>query len=443
MACIIYLPTPPVIECTSGDITKSLSEYFRVLGTIPSQIGQQARLIDDQACREGLLGAVLTLKKTIDEITGILFTDVFQRLQDTGREMELKVREFIRDIEIFFQKMIIESSADLLSFLGIPTILDMEIPFLCEYTEIAADGTITKYKPLYKDIFTKEGKMKIKASAIECLDHLEDFFEDVKDFFTGELNFKSLDEQIEKIWARIQIKVNELFNNFIIALINTIYEKVKSIPGLGSLLAFVDSTESLTATYEKFKKEFIETYEEIKKQLLDPELDSKIKDALKKKAKELMDAFINTILDIGLPAPFNITIRDIMGIEDFETEWKKFKVIIKERYLERIEEGFRRLIESIRKYLAGNWINTLYELLLKLGGGILEQFPIIGKIIKWVGDIVGVLTGQYPWCDVIKILAMPIFSLADMMYSAVASVAGVQIEFTEFGYLPGSGELNT
>ena len=436
MAYIIYLPAKPSIECQKGDMTKPLTEYFKVLGSVPKQIAQQAKFIEDEKCREELLAAVFQLQDIIDEITGILFTDVYQKLKDKVREMEQKVREFIRDIDIYLQKLIIEAAAKLLEFLGIPTILNEEIPFLCEYEEIAEDGTVTKYKPKYKDIFTKEGKTKIKASARECADQLEEFFGDVKEFFTGELNFKSLDEQAEKLWARIQVEINKLFNNFIIYLIDKIYDLIKKIPGLGALVKFIDFATSLEEQYKKLKEKFVEEYKSLKEKLMDPELGAKIKEELKKKAKALMDDFINTILDIGLPAPFNFTIRDLLGIEDFDTEWKKFKTTIKERYLEKIDEALKKAIESIRKWLAGGWIKTLYDLLLKLAAAILKQFPILKKIINWIETIIEIITGQYDWCKVMNVIAKPVFGMADRMYAAVESVSCVQIEYTEFGYLP-------
>ena len=436
MAFILYLPPKPAIECKKGDMTKPLMEYFKVLGTVPKQIAQQAKFIEDEECKKELLDAVFTLQDIIDEITGILFTDVYQKLKDRVHEMELKVREFIRDIDIYLQKLIIQAAAALLKFLGIPTILDQEIPFLCEYEGIAEDGTVTKYKPKFIDIFTKDGKTKIKASARECADQLEEFFGDVKDFFTGELNFKSLDEQAEKLWGRIQIEINKLFNNFIIVLIEKVYNLIKKIPGLGALVKFVDIASNIEEFYKEAKQKVIEEYKSIKEKLMDHELGAKIKEELKKKAKAILDDFINLILDFGLPAPFNITIRDVLGIEDLDTEWKKFKVTIKERVLEKLEETFKRVIESIRKWLAGGWIKTLYDLLLKLVKEILEQFPILKKIIQWIELIIEIITGQYDWCKVMNVIAKPIFGMADKMYAAVEAVKCIKIEYKEFGYLP-------
>lgn len=417
-------------------MTKPLTEYFKLLGTVPKQIRQQARLIDDEECKKELLKAVVDLEQIIEDITGILFTDVYQKLKDGVREMELKVMEFIRDIEIYFQKLIIEAAAALLKFLGIPTILQKEIPFLCEYEEIAEDGTVTKYKPIFADIFTKSGKTKIKASARQCVDELEEFFEDVKDFFTGELNFKSLDEQVEKLWGRIQTEINKLFNNFIIALINKIYDLIKKIPGLGALIKFIDIATNIEEYYNKAKKKVIEEYKSIKEKLMDPDLAAKIKEELKKKAKAILDDFINMILDFGLPAPFNLTIREILGIESLDEEWKKFKTNIKERVLAKIDEEFKRLVESIRKFLAGGWIKKLYDLIGKLAAAILKKFPILKKIIEWIELIIEVITGQYDWCKVMKKIANPIFNMAEKMYSAVESVKCVKVEYTKYGYLP-------
>jgi hypothetical protein len=67
---------------------------------------------------------------------------------------------------------------------------------------------------------------------------------------------------------------------------------------------------------------------------------------------------------------------------------------------------------------------------------ILEQFPILKKIIQWIELIIEIITGQYDWCKVMNVIAKPIFGMADKMYAAVEAVKCIKIEYKEFGYLP-------
>ena len=76
---VLYLPEPPQIECKNGDMTKTLQNYFKTLGSVPSQLRVQAAMLNDNDCTKELENSIAEIEKVINEITGILMTDVFTK----------------------------------------------------------------------------------------------------------------------------------------------------------------------------------------------------------------------------------------------------------------------------------------------------------------------------------------------------------------------------
>jgi hypothetical protein len=119
---------------------------------------------------------------------------------------------------------------------------------------------------------------------------------------------------------------------------------------------------------------------------------------------------------------------------DIEKELKRLKTFNLETTMAKAKAGFKNLIEKIKRFFATGWIKVMYDLIMKLPGVILEQFPILGKIITWVETIIDIITGKVDACQVIKILLPDLFAL-DKIITAVIP-REIPIKFTEHGYLP-------
>ena len=212
---IIYIPKMPKLECdANGKISfKNMHEYFKIIGQLPNHLRVQAGVIAGD-CAPELFEAIAKMEKLIDEITGILMTDVFKKLKSKEQEMEYKVREFFKEIDVFFQKKIIEIIIKIIGILGIPNPLEIPIPFLSAIEEVDANGNKTSYQPKIKDLFTKDGKAKIKASIAKDVEKIKKFFGD-DGAFDGTFGIKSPEHEAEELWQKIMHWLRKMLNDFI------------------------------------------------------------------------------------------------------------------------------------------------------------------------------------------------------------------------------------
>ena len=414
----IYLPVVPKLECDSkGHISfKQFDTFFRTIGSIPTQLKLQSNNLPE-SCSGSLLKAVDDIVKLINDISGILMSDVFKNLKSLEQELELKARELMKDIEVFFQKKLVEIISTILGILGIPNPLEIPIPFL--------DNCVIK------DLFTKDGKKKVKAAIAADVEKIKKFFGE-DGAWDGTFGIKSIEHEVENLWHKAINWINKFLNDFNYNAIMAIIHALEKIPIIGqaikALESFVDPTVELDKMFEKAWDKLKADVKKAKEDLLS----GKVFEDL---GNKLIDQFINTIL--GISIPFVGTLGDIMGI-DLKEEFKKFKIHMKENILHKIKDQWKVTMEKVRRFLHGGLIGKINDILLKAPGWILKQFPIVGKIFKVTQDIVDILTGKNPLttCDVLNILLKPIFNLGSVIYGMIPDC--IQVEQTEYGYSPSS-----
>ena len=484
----LVLPKINPLEC-GGDMMKQIEQYMTSLGDSLGQINHQMSMLKNpfkaistttnstasnstasnstatiysietsivnNPMIQTLLDSVDEIEKQFNKILDLLTTDPTPKIKNFAQKMRYRARELTNDIDVFFQKKIIEAAASLLQFLGIPNPLNLPIPIIGEAEIPDENGKLVSYQPKIIDLFSKKGKLKIKAVIAAKYEKLKTFFtgDPQIDAYTGEWTLNSPEHAAEEIWHKIQEKVNEFLNNFIISLINTLYDILSKIPGLGLLVSFVDPTvgfeENLKLIYEKAKKKFKEIGDKIKNAKNTKDDDKNTKDddkntkddakkltkeaeaALVKEARAIFEGFINSILNF--PLPLFGSVGALLDI-DIEKELKRLKTFNLETTMAKAKSGFKNLIEKIKRFFATGWIKVMYDLIMKLPGFILKQFPILGKIITWVETIIDIITGKVDACQVIKILLPDLFSL-DKIITAVIP-REIPIKFTEYGYLP-------
>ena len=104
MRAIVYVPEVPNLECgPNGQISfRQMEDYFVGISKIISQLKLQAKFIQDE-CGKELIQAIRDIEKLVDDITGILMTDVMKKIKSKEHEMKYKVREFMKEIDVFFR----------------------------------------------------------------------------------------------------------------------------------------------------------------------------------------------------------------------------------------------------------------------------------------------------------------------------------------------------
>ena len=425
----IYLPNPPKLDCdANGKISfKQLDAYFRTIGQIPTQLKIQADAIGED-CAPDLFKAIASMEKLIDGVTGILMTDVFKKIKSKEQELEYKVREFFKEIDIFFQKKIVEILTKILSILGVPNPLMIPLPFIGPVPLVNDAGQVENYKPKLGDLFTKDGKVKVKACIAYDLERIKKFF-DIDGKFDGKLGIKSPDHEAEETWQKIVAWIKKTLNDFIFSCITAIINVLGKIPIIGPVLkkllsAWVDPTVTIKQAFDEIVKQYKKKIESA----IDDVLSGRTTENL---ANKLLDAVIETILNI--PIPLFGTLGKLLGFS-LDEEYRKKKVISKEQIFHKIEDAFEDAMESIRKFFHGGMIISIHDIILKAPGWILKSFPIVGKIFKIVEKIVQILKGKISICDVVNIILPPIFNLSKLMFSFLPPC--VNIEYTEDGLVP-------
>ena len=432
MKPIVYVPEVPNLECgPNGQISfRQMEDYFVGISKIISQLKLQAKFIQDE-CGKELIEAIRDMEKLIDDITGILMTDVFKKIKSKEQEMKYKVREFLKEIDVWFQKKIVEALLKIIDILGIPNPLEIPIPFITAVTLIDEKGNPVRYQPVVKDFFTKEGKVKIKAAMAEDIESIRKFFGDGK--YDGTFGIKSPEHEAEEFWQKALAWMKELLSNFIAACINAMIGLLTKIPIIGPIIeklgVFIDPTKPIKAqlkvVYEDFKKKIKKAKEDV--------LSGKAAEDLGEKLlQELIDFVLN------LPIPLFGTLGNLIGFDN-EQRKKKETIHSKEELWHRIEDAFEEAMEKIKKFFQTDFIAKIHDIILKAPGWILQQFPIVGKIIDTIKLIIDICRGKVSICMVLNIILKPIFGIPDAILKLIPNC--IEVRRTKYGLEPNPDNL--
>ena len=432
MRPIVYVPEVPNLQCGSnGQISfRQMEDYFVGISKIISQLKLQAKFIQDE-CGKELIQAIRDIEKLVDDITGILMTDVFKKIKSKEQEMKYKVREFLKEIDVFFQKKIVEALLKIIDILGIPNPLEIPIPFITAVTLLDEAGNPVRYQPVIKDFFTKEGKVKIKAAMAEDIESIRAFFGDGK--YDGTFGIKSPEHEAEEFWQKALAWMKELLSNFIAACINAMIKLLTKIPIIGPIIeqlgTLIDPTKPIKAqlklVYENFKKRIKKAKEDV--------LSGKAAEDLGEKLlQELIDFVLN------LPIPLFGTLGNLIGF-DKELRKKKETIHSKEELWHRIEDAFEEAMEKIKRFFQTDFIAKIHDIILKAPAWILQQFPIVDKIIKAIKLIIDICRGKVSICMVLNIILKPIFGIPDAILKLIPIC--IEVRRTKYGLEPNPDNL--
>jgi hypothetical protein len=272
---------------------------------------------------------------------------------------------------------------------------------------------------------------EIKAAIAEDIESVRKFFGDGK--YDGTLGIKSPEHEAEEFWQKALASMKELLSDFIAACINALIKLLTKIPIIGPIIekigTFIDPTKPIKAQlklkYEDFKKR-------IKKAKEDVLSGKAIEDFGEKLLQELIDFVLN------LPIPLFGTLGNLIGFDNEERK-KKETIHSKEELWHRIEDAFEDAMEKIKKFFQTDLIAKIHDIILKAPGWILQQFPIVGKILDTIKLIIDICRGKVSICQVLNIILKPIFGIPDAILKFIPNC--IEIRRTKYGLEPNPDNL--
>ena len=371
---VIELPTSPTLDCPTGSFPNygNLTEYMKSLARVPSQIALQAEAL---ALNE-LTSISETISKYVKDITSF-GADIYRTLDITEQEMEYKARELMLDFKVY----VLSTMIDILSVVLPIDLFSIPIPFL---------------NGLYiSDFFTKEGRQKIKDYIVENIEDLKG----LTDYFTGQWSIISGEHAAQEIYLEIQVKVQNILNNFLLSIIDKIIDIAKPISLIAPL--FIDPIGFFDSVYESIKREAIDL---INKGIYTVD--------------QAMDNMINSLLAIEIPF-LGISLMDLLQI-DLDNELKKATVEMKELTLAKI-------VSALKDFLIKVQFN-IYELWFEAVKDVLELIPVVSQILDKLFQFI-----QYPICLFLEIVCLPLFTAFDTIDSFFPDY--VSINRSSTGYI--------
>lgn len=418
MTITIELPKIPELQCdSSGNISKKdLDAYFKNIGRTIGRLSLSTNGINND-CSSSIVLAIAAIDQVMKLVEGIT-TNPFENLKSKELEFRYRARELSKDIEEYFKKSIVEILLDVAKLLGIPNPFEIPIPFIGTATLIDESGNPYSYDPKITDLFTKDGQRKVKLAIKEDIKKVEDFL-GIESTYNGDLGIKSPDLQTEETWHKIKNWFNQLINDFIGTVAEGIANVVKNIPIIGKpiydlVMASVDPTVTIEQSFDKLVTEYKAKIKQAKQDFLSGKIAEDI-------GQKLLDEVIDIILDINIPLIG--TVGDLIDIDPNNRD-----LVIKEDIFHELEDAVKEFIQKARRFFKGGLIVSIHKIMDTAPGYILQQFPIVGKILKIIKKVADILSGKNPLteCDVLSILLPSIFDFGSLIENLLPSCLEVR-----------------
>ena len=476
MTVTIKLPSVSNLDCAGagGDLSLSnLNEYFRGVSQLPGQIKSQLATAMDAANDDisnqkraivrtkgyissvdaanlttalerlapeqvlDVLDKMTQVEDLIDQIQSFLSPRPFSLLHSKETEAKYRAREIHKNIEQFFKKKVVEILTEIIGILGIPTPLDIPLPF--------APGAKVG------DMFTSSGNATIKAAIASNITSAASTL-GLSYRFDGKLGVNVPEMTAEEVWQKAQDWLNKTLNDWIGSAINAIVGLLENIPVIGSaikaVLSGVDPTiaieTAIKASLDSVKASVtsqITNAKTLAESIADGNLSQSAKDAAQQQindriasAQSLLDGGINTLL--GVSIPFLGSVGSMIGISDISTELKKNKVHFGKEYLfHQLEDAFDFYIDKARRIFRGSLIAQIHAI-IDAAPGFVKAIPIVGTIFNCIDKVVKILSGQNPFtaCDVITLIAPQVFNMNSLTTALIP--ASIKKETSTFGFIP-------
>jgi len=409
MTIVVEIPKIPKLECPGdGKIgKKELDAYLKNIGRTVGRLKVSSSATDlNDDCSIALVAALAAIELTMKPIEGVT-TNPFEKLKSIELEYRYRARELSKDIEEYFKRSIVEILLDLASLLDVPNPFKMPIPFIGTATLLDENGEPYQYDPVITDLFTKEGQRKVKQAIKEDIEAVKKYL-GIESTFDGSLGIKSPDLEAEEVWHKVKNWFNQLINDFIETVANAIAKAVKNIPIIGKpiydfITGAVDPTVAIEQSFDKMVAEYKAKIKKAKEDVLSGK-------AVEDLGEKLLDEVIEKIL--GIQIPLIGTVGDLIDVNT-----NKRDIVIKEDIFHELEDAVKEFIQKARRFFKGGLIVKINEILDKAPSFILNQFPIVGKILKIVKKVADILSGKNPLteCQVLRIIFPAIFSFGSLI----------------------------
>jgi len=385
----------PELKCDSSILPDfaNMQNFGRQLGSLPGQLGRMALCLAEEKAAQ-LRDAIKRILKLFDDIF-VEFplsvpTPVFGRLKIPELELELKLTALYNEFKLFWQNLIISILKKIPGLGFINQLLQIPIPFL--------GG------PVLADLFTEEGRAKIRKAVSDKVDSISEALGMPWDFtFNGTLGIKNIEIQVQNILSRIWQIVQGMITNILQSALNVltrITDAIKKIwdalklPTLPDLTAF-DFSNLFKSIWEVIDKLAISIQEKLQR-AIDAVLNFDLKDWLSK----TFGAIFRFI-----PWPFPTIIRKLLDATG--------KILDAEYNLQSPEIKFSRIMTAVQQMLT-NILNMIIELWLQLVSSflraILRFFPIIADLLKLI---------PFTICSFLTLVAAPLFSLPNQVANLI------------------------
>lgn len=386
----------PQLECTPDTLGNwgNLSEWGRGLGSMPGQLGNVAYCVaaDVRAQIERTVDTLTrTLRQIFETINTTVPTPLFENLDAPEIEMEQRTSSLWQEFKLFWQTTVYNILAQIPGLEFITNLINVPIPFL------------TGVRLL--DVFTTEGRARIRAAVSDRLDVVSDQLGLPWDHtLNGELTLNMPEVRRETIIRRIFSAIETMLTNVLAAavrVINTLTEPIRRIwnqlgfPSLPDLIA-LNFEELFQSIWTGIKDLAISVTDKLKR-AVDALLDFDVGDYLRSAFGSILDR---------IPWPFPTRMRELVRlVSTVSTDGSTPSV----SNLNMPEWDFSRVIRAVQGVLA-RLPGLILELFLQLIRPFLEAIEGllsgITELLKWI---------PFTFCSFLNLVAAPLLSLGNTL----------------------------
>jgi hypothetical protein len=382
----IQLPSLVCSNNTLG-VIGNISDFGQALGSIPSQLGNIADCVGEEL-RAQIEEAIQGFKQTISAILGAINTTIptplWGNLEIPTLEFDLRLRALWQEFKLYLHQKLIDILSNIPGLSFVLDLINIPIPFL---------NGVKVF-----DVFTSEGRERIRAAVSERLDEVADLLGLPWNItFDGTLGLNLPEIRLEFVIARIFSEIERILSSAVWAALGVIRTLTRPIRIIWDSLGFPVLP---TFQFPNFGEIFGVIWNSIKDLAI----------SLEEKMQMAIDALLNFDLSDFLqgafgailaatPWPFPTIIRDLLALLD--RDWN----------LNIPELDFSRVVQAVQ---------TLFD---RLPGLIMELWmqlvkPFFEAIKNILGGIAALLEYiPFTWCTFVNLVAAPLLDVGSTISS--------------------------
>ncbi len=359
----------------------NLSDFGRAIGSVPGQLGNIAYCVADSV-RAQIEAAINSLNETLTSIFAAINTTLpnplWSNLQAPELEFELRASALFQEFKLYLQQKLFDIIKTIPGLGFIVNLVNIPIPFL---------NGVRVF-----DVFTAEGRARIRAAVAERLDQIASAMGMPWDLtFSGELGLQIPELKLEYIIRRIFSEIERLLSSALWSAISVIHTLTRPIQRIWEALGFPTLPSFQFPSFEEF---FANIWNSIKDLAI----------SMTEKLQRAMTAMLN--FDLGaylssafgsilgrIPWPFPTRLADLLGW--LNRDWN----------ISMPEWDFSRLTAAIQTLF-----NRLPQIILELFLQLIKPFlDAIKGLLAGVSALLAYI--PFTFCSFINLVASPLLGL--------------------------------